>query len=74
MGTLPVHLVAALNEKGACYVHLAVEVPPEARGKELSAEDLERFGARLEAYSVHREAPLSGVGGALQTASKGEPR
>ena len=74
VGTLPVHLVAALNEKGARYVHLAVEVPPEARGKELSAEDLERFGARLEAYSVRSEEPPSAVSGASQTASKEEPQ
>ncbi len=70
VGTLPVHLVAALNKKGARYVHLAVEVPPEARGKELSAEDLERFGARLEAYGARREELPSGVRGLASAATK----
>jgi CRISPR-associated protein Csx16 len=52
IGTLPVHLVAAICERGARYRHLALEIPPEARGRELSAAELEAFGARLETYHV----------------------
>ncbi len=32
-----------------------MDVPPEARGKELSAEDMIRFGARLEEYIAMRK-------------------
>jgi len=31
-------------------------VPPEARGRDLSADDMERFGARLEEYDVRKLA------------------
>lgn len=54
IGTLPVHLVAAICERGARYRHLALEIPPEARGRELSAEELAAFGARLETYHVRQ--------------------
>lgn len=52
IGTLPVNLAAAVCARGARYFNLSVDVPPAARGCELSAEELERYGARLEAYSV----------------------
>jgi CRISPR-associated protein Csx16 len=52
IGTLPVHLAAQVCQRGARFSSLAVDVPLEARGRELSAEDLERYGARLEGYSV----------------------
>ena len=54
LGTLPVHLAAEVCARGARYWHLTLEVPPEARGRELSAADMEAFGARLEAYDVKR--------------------
>lgn len=57
IGTLPVHLAAAVCCKGARYLHLALEVPAEARGRELSADELEAFGARIEAYRIEREEP-----------------
>ncbi|WP_296271859.1 CRISPR-associated protein Csx16 [Pseudomonas sp. UBA6323] len=56
IGTLPINLVAALCARGARYVHLALELPAEARGRELSAAELDRFGARLTCYDV-RELP-----------------
>jgi CRISPR-associated protein Csx16 len=52
IGTLPVHLAAEVCARGARYFHLALETPPEWRGRELSAEDLRRFGARIEEYRV----------------------
>lgn len=54
LGTLPVHVVAALNAKGARFKHLAYDTPAELRGRELSADDLERLGARLVEYRVER--------------------
>ena len=54
LGTLPVHLAAAVCERGARYVHLALELPANLRGSELTGADLDRLGARLEAYEVRR--------------------
>jgi CRISPR-associated protein Csx16 len=55
IGTLPVNLAAEVCARGGRFFNLSLNVPPEARGKELSADDLERYGARLEEYRV--EAP-----------------
>jgi CRISPR-associated protein Csx16 len=52
MGTLPVHLAASVCARGACYYHLSLDLPEDWRGRELTAEDLRRYGARLEAYEV----------------------
>lgn len=54
IGTLPVHLAAEICRRGARLLNLTLQVPPQARGRELSAEELEAFGARLEAYEVKR--------------------
>ena len=54
MGSLPVHIAAQVCARGARYLHLAMETPPEARGRELTADDMARFGARLEEYVVRR--------------------
>ncbi len=55
IGSLPVNLAAEVCQRGACYLHLSVDIPPNYRGKELTTKELERFGARLEAFSVRRE-------------------
>ena len=52
IGTLPIHLAARVNERGARYFNLSLEVPAELRGKELSAKTLETFQARLEEFCV----------------------
>ncbi|WP_205665257.1 CRISPR-associated protein Csx16 [Caldimonas tepidiphila] len=52
IGTLPLHMVAAICERGARYFHLSLDLPPELRGKELTAAQLEACGARLEAFMV----------------------
>ena len=52
IGTLPIHLAARVCERGGRYLHLSLELPPDWRGRELSAADLRRFGARLEEYRV----------------------
>ena len=54
IGTLPVHLAAAVCERGARYLHLALDVPPELRGRELTADELEQCKARLEPLRVLR--------------------
>lgn len=54
VGTLPVHLVAEVVERGGRYLHLTLDVPPDLRGRELTADDMDRLGARLEEYVVTR--------------------
>jgi CRISPR-associated protein Csx16 len=52
IGTLPVNLVADVNAKGARYLHLVLELPMEARGRDLTAGEMEKFGAALQEYSA----------------------
>ncbi len=52
IGSLPVHLAAQVCAAGAAYWHLSLEVPSELRGQELSADTLERLGARVERFEV----------------------
>jgi CRISPR-associated protein Csx16 len=54
IGTLPVHLAAEVCARRARYLHLTLELPPERRGLELTAEDMARFGARLVEHRVKR--------------------
>lgn len=53
IGSLPVNLVARVCERGGRYLHLSLIVPRALRGIELSADDMDRFGARLEEYRVY---------------------
>ena len=52
LGTLPINLVAIVCQRGGRYFHLSLDVPVEARGKELSASDMDSYNARLEEYTV----------------------
>ena len=52
IGILPVHLVARLCMRDAVYLHLSLDLPTTARGRELSVDDLEAYGARLQAFIV----------------------
>lgn len=54
LGTLPVNLVAELNEKGARYFHLTLPLPEHLRGKEISAESMRELGAKLEEFVVQK--------------------
>ncbi len=55
-GSLPVHLAAQLCARGAHYLHLSLDLPAEVRGRELSATELERYGARLTCFEVREAA------------------
>jgi len=57
IGTLPVNLVARVCARGGRYLHLSIDLPAEARGRELTADELERYGARLEAYVAKPATP-----------------
>lgn len=62
IGTLPIHLAAAVCERGARYLHLEVNVPRELRGQELAAEQLQALGARLTEFVVrHRHGPAATI-------------
>ncbi|MDQ7005489.1 MAG: CRISPR-associated protein Csx16 [Ghiorsea sp.] len=52
IGTLPVHMVAAICSRGGRYLHLNIELSPELRGKELTAADMRACHVRLEGYSA----------------------
>lgn len=52
LGTLPVHLVAEVCAQGGRYLHLVLDLPPEARGRDLTADDMERYGAHLQEFRV----------------------
>lgn len=54
IGTLPIHMAAAVCELGARYFHLEISIPRELRGEELDAEQLEALGARLTEFRVQR--------------------
>lgn len=60
IGTLPVNLAAEVCARGGAYLHLSLVLPPELRGRELSAEQMRAFGARIERYLVR--AVLAGEG------------
>lgn len=53
IGTLPLPMVAEVQRRGARYLHLSVPIPPELRGQELSADQLDKLGASLTEYQVH---------------------
>lgn len=52
VGILPLALICRLNQRGVVYLHLSVSIPFEYRGKELTVEILEEFGAKLERFDV----------------------
>jgi len=52
IGTLPIHHVAAITEIGASYWHLQMDVPPTARGDEMTPEQMDACGAHLRQYTA----------------------
>lgn len=56
IGSLPVNLAAQVCAAGAAYWHLSLELPVELRGRELSADELERLGARVEPFDIQPQS------------------
>ena len=52
LGILPVHLAAAVCAAGGEYWNLNLDIPADARERELTADDMESFGATLERFEV----------------------
>lgn len=61
IGTLPVHLAAEVCANGGRYLHIAMDVPPEQYGKELSPEDMEACGADCRPFIVLGGAATAGA-------------
>lgn len=59
IGTLPVGLAAEVQARGAAFWFLELDLPAEARGRELTADEMERCGARLVEYRVERVREVS---------------
>lgn len=57
IGSLPVHLAAAVCAKGARYFNLSIALPENLRGHELDAATLIACAARLEEYSIKKSMP-----------------
>ena len=53
IGTLPIHHIATINKRCARYFHLEMDLPADQRGANLSADDMERLGAKLVEYEAH---------------------
>lgn len=54
LGTLPVNLIAEVNQRGGRYFHLTLELPAQLRGQELTAAMMQAHGARLEEYLAQK--------------------
>lgn len=54
VGTVPMHIGAAVCERGATLLALEIDQPEMLRGSELSADQLDALGARLCRYDVRR--------------------
>lgn len=55
IGSLPVHLAAAVCARGGRYLNLSLDLLAHLRGRELDAETLSGINARLEEYIVTRK-------------------
>lgn len=58
IGILPVNLAAEVCARGGRYFNLSLDLPESARGRELSADDLDAFGARLEEFATQAIAAI----------------
>lgn len=56
IGSLPVNLAAEVCARGAVYRHLSLQLTTHDRGRELSAAELEAYGATLETYFVEKKS------------------
>ena len=54
IGTLPIHLAAEVRQKGAKFYFLSVNVRPEQRGTELSAQELIAQHCAIELFYIQK--------------------
>ncbi|MFN0162413.1 MAG: CRISPR-associated protein Csx16 [Burkholderiales bacterium] len=53
-GTLLVHIAAQARARGPHYFHLEMHAPPDARGRESTAQEMRGYGASLEEFHLRR--------------------
>ncbi len=51
IGNLPIHMIAELLQNNNRFVLVALNVPPELRGKELNEEELKKY---MKLYEVKK--------------------
>jgi len=56
IGSLPVSLAAEVCARGGRYLHLVLPLPPDCRGKELTADEMEGLGAYLREFNIKEVA------------------
>ena len=61
VGAVPAHVAAEVCARGARYMHLAMDVPPDRRGDDLTAAEMDAFGARLTELVVSPAPRPGGV-------------
>lgn len=54
LGTLPINLVARLNDRSVEYWHLSLNLPSELRGKELTLAELTSCMPSLERFQAQK--------------------
>ncbi|MFV0511330.1 MAG: CRISPR-associated protein Csx16 [Shewanella algae] len=54
IGTLPINLAAEICTRGARYLHLSLQLPASARGRELNADELDCYDAKIEEFVIRR--------------------
>lgn len=52
MGSLPMHIAAAVCAMGAKFLALTINTPAELRGKELTADDMDKISCVLQEFYV----------------------
>ena len=55
IGNLPIHMIAELLQNNNRFVLVALNVPPEMRGKELREEKLKKFAKFIEIKKIEIE-------------------
>lgn len=60
IGTLPINMVYALNQRKVRYFHLSLEIPAPLRGVELDAAQLQNCNASLEEFYIHKVGEVHG--------------
>lgn len=50
VGTLPVQLIAQVRQRGGRYWHMVMDIPQQARGTELSSQQMSQLGIQLTEF------------------------
>jgi CRISPR-associated protein Csx16 len=50
IGILPINIVADICNKRGRFFNLSMSLPPEARGRELSAEEMSKYNSSIEEF------------------------